>query len=315
MISDIFIVSIGIAVFALATTAAMSPLETLSWWAGWTEQEIVDAPPVVANTETSADSGAAPFVVYLSGVASISGDYLLRREKMFINALRIRHPHAVIIDDVFPYSPSGLPLLAGPRMFDRLWRWLQKLDLQNRGNLLRGLINLRNIYQVLVSADHRYGPIFSQGAAGAIGAALAEAGCRRDSRIIIVGYSGGAQVAVGAAPFLKARFGGPIDVISVGGVIASDPGIGAVDAVHHFCGDADRVEKLGALMFAERWRFFANSHWNKAKRSGRLTIHQVSDMAHAGPKGYFGLPRRGDQSNNERMVEAVADVFSKLSAQ
>lgn len=312
MISEILIVSIGIAVFALATTAAMSPLETLSWWAGWTEQEILAAPPVAA---ADAENNAAPFVVYLSGVASISGEYLLRREKMFINALRDRLPHAVIIDDVFPYSPSGLPLLASPRLFDRLWRWLQKLDLQKRGNLLRGLINLRNIYQVMVSADHRYGPIFSQGAASAIGAALVEAGYRADSRIVIVGYSGGAQVAVGAAPFLKAQFGGPIDVISVGGVIASDPGIAAVDTVHHFCGDADRVEKLGALMFAERWPAYANSHWNKAKRDGRLTVYQFSDMAHAGPKGYFGLPKRGGQSNNERMVDAIAGVFSNLGAQ
>ena len=314
MISEILIVSIGIAVFALATTAALSPLETLSWWAGWTEQEMSDTPPVIA---AAPENSAAPFVVYLSGVASISGKHLLRREKMFINGLRARLPHVIIIDDVFPYAPSGLPLLASPRLFDRLWRWIQKLDLQKRGNLLRGLINIRNIYQVMVSADHRYGPIFSQGAARAIGAALSTAGYRAQSgaRIVIVGYSGGAQVAIGAAPFLKAQFGAPIDVISVGGVLASDPGIGAVDAIYHFRGDGDRVEKLGALMFAERWPAFANSHWNEAKRDGRLSIHHFANSAHAGPKGYFGLPRRGAQSNNERMVEAVTGVLSNLGAQ
>ncbi len=314
MISEILIVSIGIAIVALLTTAAVSPLETLSWWAGWTEQEVDAAPPA---TDAGAETNTAPYIIYLSGVASISGKFLLRREKMFIQALRTRFPDAVIIDDVFPYSPAGLPLLASPRLFDRLWRWIQKLDLQGRSNLLRGLINFRNIYQVMVSADHRYGPIFSQGAAYAIGTALTDAGYRAGggARIVIVGYSGGAQVAVGAAPFLKARFGAAIDVISVGGVLASDPGIAAVDSAHHFRGDRDRIERLGALMFAERWPVFANSHWNQARRDGRLFIHRIDNMLHAGPKGYFGLPRRGAQSNNERMLDAVAHILSKLGAQ
>lgn len=314
MISEIVIVSIGVAIVALAITAALSPLETLSWWAGWTEQDLSDPPPAPAD---GADNRSAPFVVYLSGVASISGEHLLRRERIFIDSVRTRLPHAIIIDDVFPYSPSGLPLLASPRLFDRLWRWLQKLDLQKRGNFLRGLINIRNIYQVLVSADHRYGPIFSQGAARAIVSALYNAGFRPGSGapIVIVGYSGGAQVAVGAAPFLKAWCGAPINVISIGGVLASDPGIAAVDTVHHFRGENDRIEKLGALMFAERWPTFANSRWNEAKRDGRLVVHHLTDMGHAGPAGYFGLPRRGGQSNNERMTEAVAGVFSSLGAQ
>ncbi len=314
MISEILVVSIGLAIVALLTTAALSPLETLSWWAGWTEREINETSPV---EKARANAENTLYIVYLSGVASISGKYLLRREEMFIRALRARFPRAVIIDDVFPYSPAGLPLLASPRLFDRLWRWIQKLDLQGRRTLLRALTNFRNIYQVMVSADHRYGPIFSQGAASAIETALRDVGYTVESgaRIAIIGYSGGAQVAVGAAPFLKARLGAPIDVISVGGVLASDPGIAAVDALHHFCGDRDRIEKLGALMFAERWAFFANSHWNIAKRDGRILIHRLVNIFHAGPKGYFGLPKRSGRSNNERMLDAIADVLSKLSAQ
>ena len=183
--------------------------------------------------------------------------------------------------------------------------------------MLRGLINLRNIYQVLVSADHRYGPIFSQGAASAIEAALLKAGYAPGggARIVIIGYSGGAQVAVGAAPFLKARLGASIDVISIGGVLASDRGIDAVDALHHVHGDRDRIEKIGAVMFAERWGAFANSRWNIAKRDGRLKLHKLTDIIHAGPDGYFGLPKRGDKSNNERTQEIVADILSARSLQ
>ena len=305
MISEILIVSIGLGVFALLVTAALAPLETLSWWAGWTEQELDETAPTKAPNPVPDGS---IYIVYLSGVASISGKYLLRREEMFLRALGARLPNAVIIDDVFPYSPAGLPLLASPRLFDRLWRWIQKLDLQGHRTLLRILINFRNIYQVMVSADHRYGPIFSQGAAGVVESALKNAGYKpaKGAPIILIGYSGGAQVAAGAAPFLKARLGAPIQIMSIGGVVASDPGLVAVDGFHHFHGDRDRIEKLGAVMFAERWSLYANSHWNTAKREGRIKIHDIENMGHAGPKGYFGLPKRNGQSNNERMADTVA---------
>lgn len=309
MIPEILVVSLGLAAFALLTTAALSPLETLSWWAGWTEEEI-DKTALRSDAECTAQR--ALFVVYLSGVASISGKFILRREEVFVRGLRTQAPNAIIIDDVFPYSPSGLPLLASPRAFDRLWRWIQKLDLQGRRTMLRELINLRNIYQVLVSADHRYGPIFSQGAASAIETSLLKAGYApgAGARIVIIGYSGGAQVAVGAAPFLKARLDAPIDVISVGGVLASDRGIDAIDALHHVHGDRDRIEKIGAVMFAERWSAFANSRWNAAKRDGRIIFHRLDDIIHAGPNGYFGLPRRKDKSNNERTQEIVVGILS-----
>lgn len=309
MISEILAVSIGLGVVALLATAALSPLETLSWWAGWTEQELDDAP---AATKTDPAHDKTHYIVYLSGVASISGKYMLRREEMFLRALGARLPGAVVIGNVFPYSPAGMPLLASPRLFDRLWRWIQKLDLQERRTLLRILINFRNIYQVMVSADHRYGPIFSQGAASVVETALRDAGyvAKSGAPVVLIGYSGGAQVAVGAAPFLKARIGAPIEIISIGGVVASDPGLVAVDALHHFHGDRDRIEKLGAVMFAERWRLYANSQWNAARRDGRIKIHNIANMAHAGPKGYFGLPKRNGQSNNERMADAVAAVLS-----
>ena len=310
MISDMLAVSISVGVFALLFISALSPVETLTWWAGWTEEEIENPP----KHPLRKDPAQPLFVVYLSGVASISGAHLLRREKMFIEGLKTRLPEARVIADVFPYSPSGMPLLAAPRIFDRFWRRIQRAELQGRRSILKFLINIRNIYQVMVSADHRYGPIFSRGAADAIERALTKAGYARDSGapIAVIGYSGGAQVAVGAAPFLTARLGAPVHVVSIGGVIASDPGLATIERLHHFAGDGDRIEKIGALMFAERWRLFANSHWNEAKRNGRIVIHRLLDVIHAGPKGYFGLPKRGAQSNNERMIDKTARILSDL---
>lgn len=310
MIAEVLIIPLGLGILALLVAAATSPIETLSWWAGWTEREL-DIEPDVTHTDDTPPS--RPFIIYLSGVASLSGEYLIARERIFLRRLEEQLPAAVIVNSVFPYSPSGAPLLAAPRIFDDFWRWLQKLEIEGRRSILSLLIKLRNIYQVMVSADHRYGPIFSQGAAKTIERSLRSAGYRPgiDGRVTIIGYSGGAQVAIGATPFLKARLQSAIEVISIGGVIASDPGLAVLDRLHHFQGDGDNVEKLGAVMFAERWKIFANSHWNTAKRDGRIIVHKMANTLHAGPKGYFGLPKTNGNSNNDRMVDAIAKLFTR----
>lgn len=315
MITSLIATLFIIAAAALLITAALSPIETLSWWAGWTEDEIDDEKseedaPYEEETERQ-------YVVYLSGIASISGRFLIHREKIFIAGLKEKLPQATVIADVFPYSPKGLHLLAAPRFFDRLWRWIQKIKLEGRQTVLGVLINLRNVFQVMISADHRYGPIYNQGAARVIEASLIKAGYRPGggALVAIVGYSGGAQIAVGAAAFLHSRLKAPIDVISIGGVMASDPGFHFVRRFHHIYSGGDNVQKLGAVMFPERWAAMAYSEWNIAKHEGRIALHTLPGLAHAGPKGYFGLPKRNGISNNEKTVDIVASILGAAKAQ
>lgn len=308
MITDVLFSGLLLGLFVLALTAALSPLETLSWWAGWTEDELGDG----ATPATDAPGHHTHYVVYLSGVASISGKFLLPREKAFIRKLQKRFPDAVIVSDVFPYSPSGQPLLASPRLFEQLWRRVQFLRMHGRAKFLRRLINIRNIFQVMVSADHRYGPIFNQGAANVIETALLKNGYARGSGapITVIAYSGAAQVAVGAAPFVAARLSAPVDVISVGGVLASDPGLKYVRKLHHIVGSLDNVERFGAFIFPDRWAAAAYSDWNAARREGRIDIHRIDGMTHTGLNGYFGrLHRKGGPSNTERTLDEIASMI------
>ncbi len=307
MITSVLIAAIAIAVAALIATAALSPIETLSWWAGWTEEE-----PGRDIAPAPGDHEEPLYIVYLSGVSSISGRYPVPREKAFVRALKRAAPDAVVIDDVFPYSPAGVSLLGATRVFERLWRRIQKIKLQGRATLFEMLIRIRNIYQVMISADHRYGPIYNQGAARVIETALLEAGYRPGggAPVFIIGYSGGAQVAVGAAPFLTHRLKAPVDVISVGGVMASDPGLHFVRRLHLLIGDGDNVRKVGAVMFPERWPAMALSEWNIAKRDGRIAVHRLARMIHAGPRGYFGRIKFDGVANGERTLECVVDILS-----
>ncbi len=316
MISSFFIPLFTAAGIVLLITAALSPLETLSWWAGWSEEEIKAQSPPSAEAANSDAKPTRHYVVYLSGISSISGRFLVPREKTFIQGLRDAFPDFVIIDDVFPYSPAGVGLLAGTRQFDRLWKRIQKLKLRGRDSILSTLIKFRNLFQVMVSADHRYGPIYNRGAATAIEKALLRSGYQPGSgaAVIIVGYSGGAQVGVGSATYLKARLQAPIDVISVGGVMASEPGLNFVRQLHHIVGNKDRIEKLGAILFPERWKAMAHSEWNIANREGRIIRHKMTDMAHAGMRGYFGLPKINGVSNNQRTLEKIIGLLKNADA-
>lgn len=302
---------------ALIVTAALSPIETLSWWAGWTEQELVEQDTSASVIAKHSSETNKTYIVYLSGVASLTGRVAIPREKNFIKALRTALPEATVVNNVFPYSPAGLPLLSSPRIFERLWRRIQMTRLKGRHGLLSILINMRNIFQVMVSADHRYGPIFSQGAAGVIEASLLNAGYKRYSgaKIVIIGYSGGAQVAIGAAGFLKARLGASINVISIGGVMASDPGLHFVHRLYHLHGDRDHIQRIGAVMFPERWRAMAHSEWNTARREGRIIMIRMKNMIHAGPRGYFGIPKLNGLSNYERTLGKVIGVLTDMRSE
>ena len=127
--------------------------------------------------------------------------------------------------EVFPYSVQNRAL-TGQRFFAWFWRFALKLKL-SRVAFAGFIINLRNAFQVAVSADRRYGPIYNQGMAETLHSALRGHGYSVGSGVpvTIVGYSGGGQVAVGAAAYLKEIIHAPVTVVSLGGIMASDEGL------------------------------------------------------------------------------------------
>ena len=104
-------------------------------------------------------------------------------------------PGAVIVRDVFPYSAAGVGL-TGTRVFSRFWQLLDRMRLRGDA-LLSSLINVRNIFQVAVAADPRYGPIFAYGVARVIAREATRAGFRADG-----------DAAAGAAGLQRRRAGG-----------------------------------------------------------------------------------------------------------
>jgi hypothetical protein len=283
-----FIAYLSIIVIGLLVWAALSPFETLGWWAGWFGEKIyVDDLPSDGLVR-AVRPGARSYILFLSGIGRVSGETFSRREQGFLQRLATALPDAVVIDDIFPYSVNNLALTGQP-VFARFWRWALRAKID--GPTLAGyIINIRNIMQVLISADKRYGPIYNQAMAEVLlhGLLLYNYDINSNTPVFIIGYSGAGQMAVGAVTYLRELINAPIYVISLGGIFSSDPGLLAVDHLYHLYGTEDWPRQLG-LIAPGRWSFFATSEWNRARRQGLITMVNVGPMRHTSAGGYLDI--------------------------
>lgn len=283
---------------ALVLSLALAPIESLGWWAGWLApgpEEAEGASPASLPPAPVAGPPPGCFVVFLSGIGAISGDALLPHETRFLDRLQGELPEARIVRDVFPYAPSGRELLTGQRVFT--WLWRRVLDWRLSGTrFLPAILNLRNLFQVLVSADDRYGPLYGFGIAGIVRERLAAAGYdpARPAPVVLLGSSGGGQISVGAATYLADALGTRPAVVTIGGVMCSDRGIEAAAWLTSLYGAGDRVYALGRAAFPGRWPVAGGSFWNEARHDGRLVEREIGAMVHSGAGGYLDPAPRAD---------------------
>jgi hypothetical protein len=332
-----------VAVAALLVAGALAPLEALGWWAGWygdpvDEDEIdpeldvgSEAAPVEDRPDATGVDGATaiepapraeaatppvvdPWVVFLSGVHAVDAESYGRREAALLERLRRSLPDGRVIQ-VFPYSVTDRAL-TGERLFGGLWRLALRAKTSRRrvAQMLGFVINLRNTWQVLVSADRRYGPFYNRGSAALIVRALRRRGLPHGAqpRIVLIGYSGGAQVALGAAPFVKEATGATVTVVSLGGVLSADPGVLEAAATWHLHGSRDRVQRLAAWAFPGRWRLLPWSPWNVARHRGSLRAVVIGPCDHTGKDGY--LDGEAHVPDGRSYVDVTADVLAAIAA-
>jgi predicted Abi (CAAX) family protease len=276
-----------IGLIALVVAGLLAPLESLGWWAGW----YVDDIDTILNAGTLATPIAdereiSRYIVYLDGISKSTFEYLPDVEE-FLHALVPTLPaNVALLRDIMPYSVLNNPLIED-RPLSFLWRLTEHLRLDNPANVLGLLINLRNVWTVAVSADKRYGPIYSQGIAQVIYNGLLNHGYQLNSGtpVTLIGFSGGGQMAAACAPVLKRALSAPIDVISLAGVISGNCNILKLEHLYHLVGQKDLVERLGAVMFPGRWKLFPLSYWNRAKQRGKISVVSLGPVGHQVPGG------------------------------
>lgn len=309
---------VAIAVLALMVGGSLAPLETLGWWAGWFgrgELELAE-PKSVARPD---EADKRHYLVFLTGVHSVSGRTFARREQRLLRELRRRLPGSRMVE-VFPYSVTNRAL-TGQRVFARFWRFALSLKMSRRAlaRVAGTVINLRNLWQVAVSADRRYGPLYNQGSAELIAAALLAAGYRPGSTmpVTLIGYSGGGQVAIGAGGLLSELLDCRVRVISLGGVMSSDPGLLGIHRLYHLAGRRDVVQRLSNLFFPGRWPIMRWSSWNQALANGRIVPIDMGRMDHTGEGGYLDTESRLEDGRThlEATVEVIAGIVEGAEAE
>lgn len=309
-----------VGVFALIfVSAALAPMEALGWWAGWggkhpKKHEIVGSDDTANGSEEEVDY----YLVYLSGIGAISGTSVPAEEYPFIYGLNKRLFKGKVISDIYPYSVTNNGL-TGQRGFSWLWRRLEKIG-QNPGSklaMMTMVINLRNAFQLFVSADRRYGPVYNAGIANEIYRGIARNGYRPNGGkpIILLGWSGGGQIAIGAVEYLSA-LPGSIYAISVGGMLSDDPGLEKIDHLWHLYGVADPLQALGSVFFAGRWPIMPNSPWNKAMADGRIDIICLGKYGHNGKGNYFDMvtPLTNDakgRTHGQKTLDTIVRILNE----
>ncbi|MGF1491155.1 MAG: Yip1 family protein [Microcoleaceae cyanobacterium] len=303
----------GVVAFVFA--AILAPLETLGWWAGLYGDE-VDTSAATGQSFVAAveipESEFSRYIVYLDGIGQ-SGETYTPDVEEFLDTLEPALPEDMkLVRGLMMYSVLNQPL-DEDRPLAFLWRTADKMRFANPTALLGILLNLRNVFIVAVSADKRYGPIYNQGIAQVLHDGLVEEGYLPGSGapVTLIGYSGGGEMSVAAAPYLKRAMGAPIEVISLGGVMSANNNFLKLEHLYHCVGEKDGVERLGPTMFPGRWKIFPLSFWNRAKRKGKITIFSLGPVGHQVPGGMMDpeafLP--DGRSNLQQTIEVILAIL------
>lgn len=307
---------VGLVVIGFLIWAALTPFEVMGWWAGWFDDRIYfdNIPPdgLVRTVRPETHS----YLIYLSGIGRVSGETFSVYEQEFLRRLAVALPHTVIIDDIFPYSINNLAL-TGQHLFSRLWRlaWWSKL---HGPKLVGYLINVRNMWQIMLSADKRYGPMYNQASAEVLMHGLLRYAYdpMNPAPVYIVAYSGAGQIAVGAAGYLAEMIPAPIRVISMSGIFSSDPGLLKIDHLYHIVGTKDRSQKLN-LLAPGKWSWLPASEWNRVRRQGKVTTINLGPIGHTGRGGYLDDGRKlpDGMSYLDKTVSTMANIVQYGTAE
>lgn len=303
---------LGGALVVLFTFALLAPLESLRWWS---RRGAIETRRTFARigAPTPALKGPLPdrFVVYLSGVGLVSGEGLSARERAVLDAVATALPTITLVADVFPYSAENRNLLQ--RATRWMWERLERLRRVRRDSFAPRLIHVRNTLQVLVSADPRYGPTFNAGLAQQVVRSLDRAGWVPGCGVpvTLIGFSGGAQMALGASTLLTV-LGMRVSVISIGGVFGDDPALDHIEHLWDIRGSRDRLRLLGPIAFTGRWPMMRGSAWHHAVADGRVTVLDGGPVRHDGRGSYFARQAGLDGVvPAERTVGQLVDILGQ----
>ncbi|TCO35640.1 hypothetical protein EV652_101525 [Kribbella steppae] len=284
---------------ALIIEGLLARYELLAYSVGW-RTPITDLPDGVPYARgAAADGPPAAYLVYLDGIGKRRASDT-RDGGQLVKALIAGAPELRVLGQVQPYSPLADPLADRP-----VWAWLRR-----RAGLL---LFLHNVMQTFVAADRRYRPFYNRAVGNQIATQLRLAGYQPDSGIpvVLLSYSGGAQVATGAVDELHTQLRAPLLLILLGAFHNGANDLTYAQHLDQLTSASDRIERVGTWIFPERWRLFRRTGWNRAVRAGKVTVHRLDPATHVGPRSYISptamLP--DGRSHLDRTADTVIELI------
>lgn len=301
----------------LLISGTLSPIGTLVWWLSQEAENLGFKKDSAKQIQPSKNQNVGTaklncYIIFLTGVGDFSTNELTPGEEIFLNGLDHDHANCVIVRDVFPYSVANKGL-GGERFLAPLWSFANKAEgWLGAANVL---IKVRNLWRFAISADERYGPVYNQGIASAIinrmnAAQPIPQNPRQPLKLILIGTSGGGQVALGATQYLDEWLDAQIVVVSVGGVFNGINGFDAANHVYHLWGSRDWVDNIGSIVFPSRWSLTFASPFNQALQQGDYQEIMTGYHEHDGSEGYFG--EKIARANRIRYVDLTLQRVNQL---
>ncbi|GIH22664.1 hypothetical protein Aph01nite_09740 [Acrocarpospora phusangensis] len=264
----------------LLAEALLARHEVLVYTVGWRTPttELPKGMPYARGAEP--DRPPAAYLVYLDGI----GKRRFRDTRdggQLVKALIAGAPELRVLGQVQPYSPLADPLGNRP-----VWKWIRR-----RVGLL---LFLHNVMQIFVAADRRYRPLYNRAVGAQIANQLRLAGYEPGSGlpVVLLSYSGGAQVATGAVEELHSQLRAPVLLITIGGFHNGANDLTHARHLHQLTSATDWIERLCIWIFPQRWRLFRGSGWNRAVRAGKVTVHRLDPATHMGRHSYISPEAR-----------------------
>lgn len=296
----------------------LSPVGTIIWWLGQSAESLglkKTPPQILPSNQGDLEARKSPpidcYIIFLPGVGDFSGDELTPGEEFFLKRLVASHPQCVAVGDIFPYSASNKSL-GGERLLAPFWRFAEHGKIGPiAGDIF---IKIRNLWRFAISLDYRYGQAYNPGIANTIVERMnakspIALNPQKPLKVILIGTSGGAQVALGATGYLKQWLKAEVTVVSVGGVFSGENGFADADRVFHFRGTRDSIEDIGGIVFPSRWYWFVTSPFNQARLENRYAEVLSGPHKHDGEDGYFG---ENIAANNQKYVDITLEKIDRL---
>ena len=284
---------LGVFLLVLIPTAGIYSVVTqYAFWEGWLDglpapEELFNAP-----APPPAQLSVRRYVVYLDGIHQCERDHP-PRVAAFLELLERQLPADTQLLrglETYTVMPVALREDTGSSWF---WRRVFALQEHHPYGLVQlvcaVLVQANNVIKVGISSDRRYGPILNYELALKIALRLADAGFYpgQGCELVLLGYSGGGEMAMGVADYLRRICRSPVRIITVCGVFSANQVLDAVDQITTVVGTADPVAAFGRIAYPGRLPWMVLSNWNQALRDGLVRRRVIPGMSHNGKQGPF----------------------------